>query len=64
MGHPLVLSPIPLLKYWTSPAYTLERLPRFGTTSCLATVVVPSDPEGFAHCIAACKWVWKRPKIN
>jgi len=43
-----------LIEFWSHPEYTLSRLPAFGTTSCLASIVVPGDEEGYAKSMIAC----------
>uniref|UniRef100_A0A1X7T4R0 Uncharacterized protein n=1 Tax=Amphimedon queenslandica TaxID=400682 RepID=A0A1X7T4R0_AMPQE len=32
-----------VIDFWSNPGYTLSRLPMGGTTSCLATIVLPKS---------------------
>ena len=47
------------MEFWQTPEYTLTRLAKFGTTSVMATMIVPGEPEGYAKCMKACEAVNK-----
>ena len=46
-----------LMEFWQTPEYTLSRLTKFGTTSVMATMIVPGEQEGYNKCMKACKAV-------
>lgn len=48
-----------LMEFWQTPEYTLSRLTKFGTTSVMATMIVPGEQTGYDKCMKACKAVNK-----
>ena len=44
-----------MITFWGNPDFTLSRLPAYGTTSCMASIILPGNEEDYGKVMNCCQ---------